>query len=55
MISTIIEGVFKVKEIIESVPIQAMMLAVPTAILAVAGVAAVIAREVDKRVSQGKH
>ena len=53
--STVITGIYGLKDIIETVPIQVMMIAVPAAIAVLAGIAAVVARVVEKWVSQGSH
>lgn len=53
--SIVISGIFEVKDMIETIPIQVMMIAVPAAIAVLAGIAAVVARVVEKWVSQGSH
>ncbi len=52
---TVISGIFEVKDIIETIPIQVMMVAVPAAIAALATVAAIVARLVENWVSHGSH
>ncbi|MDO8635599.1 MAG: hypothetical protein Q7R34_05045 [Dehalococcoidia bacterium] len=53
--STVISGIFEMKDIIETIPIQVMMVAVPAAIAALATVAAIVARLVENWVSHGSH
>ena len=53
--STVITGIYGLKDMIETVPIQVMMIAVPAAIAALATVAAIVARLVEEWVSHGSH
>ena len=55
MIPTIIEGVFRIRDAVEAIPIPAMMLVVPLGMLVVAGGAVVIARQIERWTPPGKH